>query len=331
MRVFFVLILTLYASRSVAETTYIVYDLAKGEEVSVSAELQESVLPKIDPVDSKPFMESGDYKIPDARLLELKEAKAKYADYAQPNPEDLEEDDDFVEFGIVGEDTRELVTSTLKFPASAIVQIKFKNVYGKNDLCTGSLISIDTVLTAGHCVRGLDAVNFSLEWHSEFDVYPGRNGPVEPFKFCGVDKIFVLSGWNGRDGNHDMAALRLDCIIGSETGNWGVRAAGPNDKNIELTVQGYPADKIPEGRQFISHDEVQQIDEYRIEHKADTVGGNSGSPVYSGDDHRIFAVHASMVKAANWTRENKSAMINRATRITEERLKIIKSWIEYEK
>lgn len=331
MRLLFFLPAMLVFNSAMAETKFDVLDLASGREVTVSVETPAGQVPVLESENAQPFVESGSYLIPERRLLELKEAKGQYADYARPDPSLVEEEDDFVEFGIVGEDTREYVRSTIQFPASAIAQIKFKDAYGKDGLCTGSLISRDTVLTAGHCVRGLNVLNFALVWHADFDVYPGRNGPVEPYSHCGVSKIFVLSEWDGKDGNHDIAALRLDCDVGSQVGHWGVRAAQSDDLGNQLTVQGYPADKIPEGRQFKSHDVMHEIDDYRIGHKADTVGGNSGSPVFSGDDHRIFAVHASMIRADDWTRENKAATINFATRITEGRLNVINHWITHDR
>lgn len=224
----------------------------------------------------------------------------------------------FVPFGIVGDDDRENVNPTTEFPATAVVHLLYETDRGPN-VCSGAMISHDTVLTAGHCV-------YYYGWHKNYKVYPGRNGGQYFTEPCGVRQVLTLKGWaTGKVSEYDMAALKLDCNVGNLTGIFGVRSLDDSEGSHPTTVQGYPGELAIRGRQYRSQDEIRNILPLKIQYENDTTGGMSGSPVFS-DDFLIFTVHTGTHKHEDWTPENQLGVINHGTRITPERLKIIKGW-----
>src|SRR4029434_9341745 len=84
------------------------------------------------------------------------------------------------------------VKDTRGFPARAIVQIMFENRAGQQFLCSGTMVSEDTVLTAAHCLHTRPV---SSQPYRNFRVTPGRNSGAAPFGRCMGQKAFVLSGW----------------------------------------------------------------------------------------------------------------------------------------
>jgi len=314
---------TLAASHANAEPVqYQVYDpeTASTQTVAVAETAQAA---PIDKVQGPYYVESGSMEIPDPIMDKLAAAKSAYPDYA-PLPDDyVQADLNSIPFGIVDEDDREIVQDTTVFPASAVVFLNFTNAKGHSETCSGSMVSTNLVLTAGHCVQSL--TRKTLKFHSDFIVFPGRAGASQPYQFCKGTQLYVLSDWQGKHADYDLGAVRLNCDIGKRTGTIGFRALGDKESGLTLTVQGYPYDKIPRGRQFFSSDKVRTVAALRITHESDTVGGMSGAPVYSGNDHRLFAVHASMKPKKGGAKNE--ATLNYATRITPDRVRVIRSWI----
>lgn len=235
--------------------------------------------------------------------------------------------DGWVPQSVIKPDTRKVQTPTTGFPARAIVEILFKAEDGREHLCSGAMISKDTVLTAGHCVH-TGTTNGVL--HTGFVVIPGRNLGAFPFGSCGVRKIFVLNGWaaavNWQEGRYyDMAALKLDCTVGEITGWIGVRALDDTETELETSVQGYSADRPPFGRQWLSKDHVRLLWSLKGFYQNDTYGGTSGAPVFpSGETPlSIVGVHTNGLHGSEqpWS-EN-----NAFTRITAERLALIRQWV----
>jgi M6 family metalloprotease-like protein len=230
----------------------------------------------------------------------------------------------FIPYSVIGEDTRTAVIDTLEFPSRAVVQIVFKSKTGENHLCSGSLISEDTVLTAGHCIH---SGSNQGELYSDYVVYPGRNKIVKPFGSCGVVKAYTLQGWVAAEAvydtrNYDIGALKLDCKVGRSTGWFGLRAFEGAETGLSTTVHGYAGDKLPPGVQWLSTDEVRAMHDLKGFYKNDTYGGTSGSPVYSGDEYIIFGVHTNGAHNGEpWASNNAFTKINKI------RFETIMRWI----
>lgn len=257
-------------------------------------------------------------------LSRFADSKATYAPYEVTEGR-RDDKGNFEPYSIIGTDERIAVLNTTQFPARAIVQILFtSSSNGSQNLCTGALISADTVLTAGHC---LHSGTVDGKWYTDFVIYPGRNGGVSPYGSCTAKSLHSLKGWIYAESTlearqYDLGAIKLNCDIGNRTGWFSVRALNSEEIDLSTTVQGYPADITPIGRQYTSKDKIRVIRDLNAFYQNDTFGGMSGSPVFSSDINAIFAIHTSgLHNGEPWNTNNGS------TRITKERLETVIQWI----
>lgn len=251
----------------------------------------------------------------------LTDARSIYAEYemgaASVEPER------FVPFSVIGEDERVAVTDTTGFPARAIVQILFDTGRG-DSLCTGTMISKDTVLTAGHCVH---SGTLSGRRYSDYRLVPGRNVGAAPFGRCGAVRTYALSGWVNSATSlearyYDLGAIKLDCDVGLQTGWLGITTLSNDQLDAVTTVHGYAADKAPPGRQWVSDDSLRILWDLKGFYQNDTFGGTSGSPVMLKDfGSYIVGVHTNGLHG-----EEPWASHNAFTRITPQRLAEISRW-----
>ena len=268
---------------------------------------------------------SSSVNILPADLASLETARAVYSEYevaASTTPATRE---NFKPFSVVGTDDRVAINDTTGFPSRAIVQILFNNQFGAESLCTGTMISEDTVLTAAHCIHSGTIAGAS---YSNYRVMPGRNKGAAPFGRCGATRTFVLRGWTTAQipldaRYYDIGAIKLDCDVGQRTGWLGVEALADSGLGVKTTVQGYAADLVPPGRQWVSEDELRVLWELKGFYQNDTYGGTSGAAVTASDRREtIIGVHTNGLHGeAPWSTNNAF------TRITPERLAIIQGWI----
>ncbi|MDH3199013.1 MAG: serine protease, partial [Candidatus Krumholzibacteria bacterium] len=267
--------------------------------------------------------------VDDANLREadrqsLTEASGIYAQYEMGGA--TVEPETFTPFSVIGDDERVAVNPTTGYPARAVVQILFETEFGAQHLCSGAMVSADTVLTAAHCIHSGTTLG---QTYRNFRVIPARNVGAAPFGRCGARKAFVLAGWTGSQvaseaRYFDLGGLKLDCTVGDATGWFGVRTLGEDEIGVETVVQGYAADLSPPGRQWVSRDELRILWELKGFYQNDTYGGTSGSPVFAADaDNMIIGVHTNGLHG-----EEPWASHNAFTRITPLRLGEIRDWIE---
>jgi predicted chitinase/V8-like Glu-specific endopeptidase len=266
----------------------------------------------------------ADANISQEDLQSLSEAKSSYAQYEMGDASVTPET--FVPFSVIEPDTRVAVTDTTAFPARAIVQILLETRTGSQLLCSGTMISKDTVLTAAHCIH---SGTTSGQPYKNFRVTPGRNLGAAPFGRCLGRAAFVLAGWTAsltadESRSYDLGAIKLDCDVGNATGWLGVRTLGDDEVGLGTTVEGYSADRPPTGRQWISEDKLGILWEFKGFYKNDTFGGTSGAGVFvTGTKDTLIGVHTNGLHG----NEEPWKTYNAFTRITPDRLALINQWI----
>ncbi|MCW1249850.1 serine protease [Acaricomes phytoseiuli] len=184
---------------------------------------------------------------------------------------------------IIGPDNRRQIKNTRGVPYRAVAELSGNSLSG----CTGWLISADTMVTAGHCVFSAA----SVRWTTNFEVRPGRNGDQTPYGSCRPNQVWTDQRWvSERNWVYDWAVLKLDCSVGQQTGWFGFRTASDAKlKGLPVTVTGYPGDK-PLGTMWSDSNKVASVTPAKVFYPVDTMGGQSGSPVYDSNRQAV-AIH----------------------------------------
>jgi glutamyl endopeptidase len=177
---------------------------------------------------------------------------------------------------ILGFDSR-VQTYPNTFPRRAVGLITF-NPPGGASRCTGWLIGKDTVATAGHCVAEGGSKQFYNK--ATYKFFPAKNGASQPYGFCTAKNLYTDVEWfnNGSD-DYDYGLIKLNCTVGNNTGWFGFFWTAGNLLNEPTVISGYPGDKPL--TQWESVDKVRVNEVRRTFYKNDTIGGMSGSPVWS--------------------------------------------------
>ncbi|MER5261043.1 trypsin-like serine protease [Actinosynnema sp. NPDC002837] len=233
---------------------------------------------------------------------------------AGPEPATVNPDEFSVQ-SIIAPDERVQATYTFDYPARATVRFTYTKPTGTTSWCTGWLYEADAVATAAHCVYNLDAA----AWNTDFTVYPGRNGDSSPYGSCGVSNAYTVTGWTqDRNTEYDYATLKLTCTIGDTTGWFGLSTSTASLDGTTVTTRGYPQDK-PYATQWYTSNTVTATNARQLHYLLDTIGGQSGSPVYNYDSG-CSAACAVAIHAYGYTSHN------RGTRIIEEVRQNLLSW-----
>ncbi|WP_158847456.1 trypsin-like serine peptidase [Saccharothrix deserti] len=199
--------------------------------------------------------------------------------------------DEFSTESIIAPDQRTQVTNTTTYPARANVYFTYRKPNGSTSWCTGWMYAANAVATAGHCVY---SGGTGGAWNTNFTVYPGRNGSSSPYGSCGVSTAFSVTGWTqSASAEYDYAALKLTCTVGNTTGWYGLRWTTGSFNGTAVSSAGYPQDKAS-ATQWFTSSTVSATYTRQLAYHLDTVGGQSGSAVYTSGCTTFcaLAVHA---------------------------------------
>ena len=220
---------------------------------------------------------------------------------------------------IIGDDERTQITETATYPWRAIASLAITARDGSQWVGTGWFISPRTLITAGHCVF-INSGRPEIDgWVSKINVMCGRDGSTLPYGSVTSTVFKSVDGWTqNADQNFDFGAIILPTPLGETVGMFGI-AVYPDDELLGtlINISGYPGDKP--GTQWFDSRAVAQVNARKVYYEADTMGGQSGAPVFRiVDNNRIgVAVHA-----------YGGATANSGTRINDEVYGWMKSWME---
>ncbi|MDR6495630.1 putative chitinase [Paraburkholderia terricola] len=228
----------------------------------------------------------------------------------------------FVPFSVIEPDTRTRVQDSAVYPYDTVVQITYTKHNGDDIYaCTGTVVSPNVVITAGHCAveEGDDSA-----WHENIKVYAGRKGNIAPFGECHGVELFTLKGWVNKQELddrrlYDLAAIKLDCEVGNLTG-WPALSYSVSGKSgSELTIRGYPCDKKT-FTQWESKGTLSETMPLKLFYDNDTYECMSGAPVL--EDGKLVAVHTNGLHGSEpW------ASHNAGTRISPGALNALTKWM----
>jgi V8-like Glu-specific endopeptidase len=221
---------------------------------------------------------------------------------------------------VIGPDDRVRVQATNVWPFSAHGHMIMRFPNGQVFIGTGTLVDEHHVLTAGHCVFSAADGGFA----SEIIFNAGQNDSQLPFGSARAVRVLTHPQYEqNEDSNFDMGMLILDRNVGAadQAGFFGLRAVEDSEElhMLRVNVSGYPGDK-DDGQEMFTHaDVVKSASAERFTYDIDTFGGQSGSGVWTifdGLGETVVGIHTTGSLSGNG-----------ATRITPEKLQLIRSWI----
>jgi V8-like Glu-specific endopeptidase len=190
---------------------------------------------------------------------------------------------------IIGTDDRVRISPTTSFPWRAICALRITAQDNTRWIGTGWLVSPRTVITAGHCVY----MHAQGGWPKSIEVIPGLNDSLRPFgSYIGTSFRSVVGWVNDKKREYDYGCIILpqNARPGDKTGAFGF--AVKNDAYLlssYLNLSGYPGDKGGNQQWFMAR-KAKSVAPRVIYYDIDTMGGQSGSPVWVKVGNARYAV-----------------------------------------
>lgn len=190
---------------------------------------------------------------------------------------------------IIGTDDRVRISPTTSFPWRAICSLRITAQNGNRFIGTGWLVAPRTVITAGHCVYMHDQGG----WPKSIEVIPGLNDAARPYGSYVGTSFRSVSGWvNDKKREYDYGCIILPRTSrpGDKTGVFGFAVKdNPYLLSAYLNLSGYPGDKGGNQQWFMAR-KAKSAAPRVIYYEIDTMGGQSGSPVWVKVGNARYAV-----------------------------------------
>lgn len=213
---------------------------------------------------------------------------------------------------IIGPDNRVRVGNTAVYPWRAICGLKITAANGKRFIGTGWMISPRTVVTAGHCVF----MHNEGGWARSIEVVPGLNDAARPYGSASSGTLRSVTGWTqSRNREYDYGAIILpgNARLGDRTGWFGLAVRDDAFlRAANLNLSGYPGDKGGNQQWFMAQ-RTKSVASRVITYDIDTMGGQSGSPVWVLQNGQRYAVgvHTNGASTGNSATRINAAVYNR--------------------
>lgn len=227
-----------------------------------------------------------------AKLLQEAQAKESYESGMEAIDETFIEEAARAMEVIIGKDDRLRITNTTGIPWRRVCALRITFPSGSTYRGTGFLIGPRAVATAGHCVFLHDQGG----WARKVEVIPGANGNARPFGYVESSNLRSVSGWvNGKKPESDYGCIVLPsgAFNGKNLGSFGCA----NFDAARIVAQpavlgGYPGDK-PFAELWGMSRVIKTVTAKTLIYDIDTVGGQSGAPVYimRGGNRYVIGIH----------------------------------------
>lgn len=206
------------------------------------------------------------------------------------------EEIDYLDPAIIGGDNRVLVRNSKAMPYAAVCYVE-RSFGGRKFGCSGTLITPDLVLTAGHClIKSGGRVPVTM------NVQPGRNGSYRP-EVIPAERAWVARGFvHGRRPLFDYGLIKLRYPARNRSKI--IPLHQPTNATLNrlmrtgrVQVAGYPSDK-PTGTMWTHTERLRRYDGRRLIHVVDTCPGHSGSAVLAkiGGRTRVIGIHVAGIR-----------------------------------
>lgn len=189
-----------------------------------------------------------------------------------------------------GADDRVKIGNTTAYPWRTICHLEITAANGRRYIGSGAFIGPRVVLTAGHCIY----IHADGGWARSVTVIPGRNGSTKPYGQAVGTSFRSVKGWTqSKDSDYDYGVIILPSALGNTVGWMGLaNLSFASLMGLNVNNSGYPGDK-PYGTQWWNSNNILAVTGRRLYYRIDTMGGQSGSPVwrYKDGNRHIVGIH----------------------------------------
>jgi V8-like Glu-specific endopeptidase len=189
---------------------------------------------------------------------------------------------------IIGTDDRKRVMNTVGDPWRRICLLRITFPNGQVFRGTGFFVGARSLVTAGHCVY----LHSQGGWARKIEVSPGANGTARPYGTAVSTTFRSVRGWvNGKKPECDYGCIVLPAgsFGGRAMGKFGFAAFdGPQLLARAAVLTGYPGDKPME--LWGMKRRLKTVTAKTLIYDIDTVGGQSGAPVYLKQNGKRYVV-----------------------------------------